>query len=228
MTGRIYDPLLGRFLSADLVVQAPGNLQSYNRYSYVFNNPLSLTDPSRFNAAVLVEGAELLLELSPELAEALGVGAHATGTGLNITMGGRGDPVTGPSVFAQTTFNRQMMQMAKDNAPTNQTANNQQAADKKTTTEGDRQSTNPKPAVDQKKVKEKSSGGQMDPDPNNKDPKKANKDKMAEVREKGKEGEAQQQTKITKEHFPITQRHAARPASSSACAPSGVVSSPTG
>lgn len=46
MNGRIYDPLLGRFLSADIVVQAPGNLQSYNRYSYVINNPLTLTDPS--------------------------------------------------------------------------------------------------------------------------------------------------------------------------------------
>ena len=48
MNGRIYDPLLGRFLSADILVQAPGNLQSYNRYSYVFNNPLSFTDPSGF------------------------------------------------------------------------------------------------------------------------------------------------------------------------------------
>ena len=48
MNGRIYDPLLGRFLSADPVVQAPNNLQSYNRYSYVLNNPLSLTDPTGF------------------------------------------------------------------------------------------------------------------------------------------------------------------------------------
>jgi RHS repeat-associated protein len=48
MNGRIYDPLLGRFLSADLVVQAPGNLQAYNRYSYVRNNPLTYTDKSGF------------------------------------------------------------------------------------------------------------------------------------------------------------------------------------
>ncbi len=48
MNGRIYDPLLGRFLSADIVVQAPGNLQAYNRYSYVVNNPLSLVDPTGF------------------------------------------------------------------------------------------------------------------------------------------------------------------------------------
>ena len=46
MNGRIYDPLLGRFLSADLVVQFPGSLQSYNRYSYVENNPLTRMDPT--------------------------------------------------------------------------------------------------------------------------------------------------------------------------------------
>jgi len=48
MNGRIYDPLLGRFLSADIVVQAPGNLQAYNRYSYVMNNPVTYTDPTGF------------------------------------------------------------------------------------------------------------------------------------------------------------------------------------
>jgi RHS repeat-associated protein len=46
MNGRIYDPLIGRFLSADTLIQFPGDLQSYNRYSYVQNNPLSHRDPS--------------------------------------------------------------------------------------------------------------------------------------------------------------------------------------
>jgi len=49
MNGRIYDPGIGRFLSADPSVQAPTQTQNYNRYSYVVNNPLSLTDPSGFN-----------------------------------------------------------------------------------------------------------------------------------------------------------------------------------
>jgi RHS repeat-associated protein len=49
MNGRIYDPLVGRFMSADPFIQAPDNLQSYNRYSYVINNPLSLTDPTGYN-----------------------------------------------------------------------------------------------------------------------------------------------------------------------------------
>jgi RHS repeat-associated protein len=43
---RLYDPVLGRFLSADSIIPDPGNLQSYNRYSYCLNNPLIYTDPS--------------------------------------------------------------------------------------------------------------------------------------------------------------------------------------
>ena len=46
MNGRIYDPALARFLQADPVVQFPADLQSWNRYSYVLNNPLAYTDPS--------------------------------------------------------------------------------------------------------------------------------------------------------------------------------------
>ena len=49
MNGRIYDPLIGRFMSADPYIQAPDDLQSHNRYAYVMNNPLNLTDPSGFN-----------------------------------------------------------------------------------------------------------------------------------------------------------------------------------
>ena len=48
MNGRVYDPMLGRFISADPMIQAPLMSQSLNRYSYVMNNPLSLVDPSGF------------------------------------------------------------------------------------------------------------------------------------------------------------------------------------
>ena len=48
MNGRVYDPELGRFLSADIVVQDVTNLQAWNAYSYVLNNPLSMTDPTGF------------------------------------------------------------------------------------------------------------------------------------------------------------------------------------
>lgn len=59
MNGRIYDPLLGRMLSADLEVQFPGESQSYNRYSYVRNNPVSKTDSSGF-AEDLGNGMQVL------------------------------------------------------------------------------------------------------------------------------------------------------------------------
>lgn len=48
MNGRVYDPEIGRFLSADPHIQAPYNSQSYNRYSYVLNNPMKYTDPSGY------------------------------------------------------------------------------------------------------------------------------------------------------------------------------------
>lgn len=45
MNGRMYDPILGRMLSPDNYVQDPSSTQSYNRYSYCWNNPLKYTDP---------------------------------------------------------------------------------------------------------------------------------------------------------------------------------------
>ena len=48
MNGRIYDPRIGRFLSAAPVIQSPQALQTYNRYSYAINNPLAYTDPSGY------------------------------------------------------------------------------------------------------------------------------------------------------------------------------------
>jgi RHS repeat-associated protein len=50
MNGRVYDPQLGRFISADPFVSSPYDGQSLNRYSYVWNNPLSFVDPSGFDA----------------------------------------------------------------------------------------------------------------------------------------------------------------------------------
>jgi RHS repeat-associated protein len=48
MNGRVYDPLVGRFMSADPFIQDPTNGQGYNRYSYVLNNPTNMTDPTGF------------------------------------------------------------------------------------------------------------------------------------------------------------------------------------
>jgi RHS repeat-associated protein len=44
MNGRLYDPVIGRFVQADAMIDA--GVQGLNRYSYVLNNPLSATDPT--------------------------------------------------------------------------------------------------------------------------------------------------------------------------------------
>jgi RHS repeat-associated protein len=43
---RLYNPSLGRFISADTIVPNSRNPQALNRYSYVMNNPINYTDPS--------------------------------------------------------------------------------------------------------------------------------------------------------------------------------------
>ena len=46
MNGRVYDPMLSRFLSPDPQLQAPNMALNYNRYAYAYNNPMLYTDPS--------------------------------------------------------------------------------------------------------------------------------------------------------------------------------------
>lgn len=48
MNGRVYDPVIARFMSADPLIDDAFNTQSLNRYTYVINNPLAYTDPSGY------------------------------------------------------------------------------------------------------------------------------------------------------------------------------------
>jgi RHS repeat-associated protein len=50
MNGRVQDPELARFVSADPYIDGALDTQGWNRYSYVKNNPLTFTDPSGFDA----------------------------------------------------------------------------------------------------------------------------------------------------------------------------------
>jgi RHS repeat-associated protein len=61
MNGRIYDPVLGRFLQPDNYVQSQMDLQTFNRYAYAHNNPLRYTDPDGNNpmAVAVILGAAL-------------------------------------------------------------------------------------------------------------------------------------------------------------------------
>ncbi|MGB5102321.1 MAG: RHS repeat-associated core domain-containing protein, partial [Steroidobacteraceae bacterium] len=58
MNGRVLDPALGRFLSADPYIDGPLSTQGWNRYAYVHGRPLSASDPTGYglcppNAACL-------------------------------------------------------------------------------------------------------------------------------------------------------------------------------
>ncbi|HKO48079.1 MAG TPA: RHS repeat-associated core domain-containing protein, partial [Polyangiaceae bacterium] len=80
MKGRVYDPLAGRFLTADPVMQAPYWSQGLNRYSYVFNNPINNTDPSGF----IADGADY------SGVAITGWGAGVTGIAAGIGFSGIG------------------------------------------------------------------------------------------------------------------------------------------
>lgn len=50
MNGRVYDPLAGRFLSRDPLIDGVSSSQGSNGYAYVHNNPLRFVDPSGYES----------------------------------------------------------------------------------------------------------------------------------------------------------------------------------
>ncbi|HEY2010592.1 MAG TPA: FG-GAP-like repeat-containing protein [Rhizomicrobium sp.] len=50
LNARLYDASIGKFMAPDSVVQDAFNGQSFNRYAYTNNNPLSFTDPTGMDA----------------------------------------------------------------------------------------------------------------------------------------------------------------------------------
>jgi len=55
LNGRVYDPLVGKFLSGDPYVKDTFNGQNYNRYSYVLNNPTTLLNLALDSASISVD-----------------------------------------------------------------------------------------------------------------------------------------------------------------------------
>jgi RHS repeat-associated protein len=117
MNGRIYDSELGRFLQADPVIQAPHNTQSWNAYTYVFNNPFAYTDPSgliSLRQALAVVFAAVYAYFTWDLTGASAVyaaiiggaiaGAIATGTWRGAIMGAFTGAVTAGIGWAANTY----------------------------------------------------------------------------------------------------------------------------
>jgi RHS repeat-associated protein len=69
MNGRVYDPGVGRFMSADPIADRLGEAGGFNRYAYVSNRPLSLTDPSGFSGNNQCKIAGCKPEDAPMMAE---------------------------------------------------------------------------------------------------------------------------------------------------------------
>ena len=57
---RLYDPVIGRFISPDSIVPDLYDPQSLNSYSYCRNNPLIYTDPSGHEPLNMVEAYDIL------------------------------------------------------------------------------------------------------------------------------------------------------------------------
>ena len=97
MNGRIEDSVTGRFLSPDPRGTIRGNTQSWNRYSYVNNNPLSFTDPTGFGSCNLEEVSGCTIG---EKAAHLG---NVDGAELPSSIGGYdlGDGSSSSTVFSE-------------------------------------------------------------------------------------------------------------------------------
>jgi RHS repeat-associated protein len=90
MSGRLYDPRVGRFITPDPFV-ASFNAQDLNPYSYVRNNPLKYVDPSGF-----------YLVLSPT--SGFGAGGKSGKTGTGTATGDTGQNITSNGTLDLTGF----------------------------------------------------------------------------------------------------------------------------
>ncbi|MHB1304855.1 MAG: RHS repeat-associated core domain-containing protein [Acidiphilium sp.] len=116
MSARVYDPLTGRFMSPDPVIQNLTNLQDLNPYSYVDNNPLSVTDPTGMCKGFLGCLGSFLPEIAavavivvanqewalPSLFETAGLTATESGVASAIVAGAAAGAISSGGNWQQT------------------------------------------------------------------------------------------------------------------------------
>ncbi|MCM2311821.1 MAG: RHS repeat-associated core domain-containing protein, partial [Steroidobacteraceae bacterium] len=64
MGGRVYDPVIGRFLSRDPYIDGVQNSQGANGYAYVWNNPLTRWDPTGYGGQA--DGPDVRTACNPD------------------------------------------------------------------------------------------------------------------------------------------------------------------
>ncbi|WP_010520301.1 RHS repeat domain-containing protein [Aquimarina agarivorans] len=113
MNGRMYDAKLGRFLSPDNFIQDPFNTQSFNRYGYVWNNPLKFNDPSgEFLITAIIIGAVVGAYIGGAQANGnwnplkwdWSSGATWAGIGIGAVVGAIGGEVVGAGLLGVKAF----------------------------------------------------------------------------------------------------------------------------
>ena len=99
MRGRVYDARRRRFLTPDPIVPLPTFGQSYNRYSYAFQNPVTFNDPDGFDPDVPggAGGGPLEFVFSYSSAVVQGTLGGSAGASVRPSIGnGYPSPDTGP------------------------------------------------------------------------------------------------------------------------------------
>ncbi len=76
---RVYDPETGRFLEPDPIVPDAANPQSFNRYSYAYNSPLNLIDPTGYYSQGSGEPAPPPRGNAPSSSANYGFSSHGPG-----------------------------------------------------------------------------------------------------------------------------------------------------
>jgi RHS repeat-associated protein len=120
MNGRVYDPAIARFLSPDPVVTSPFNRQDLNRYSYAWNSPLSIVDPTGLEEVTCLHGP------------------HGRCAGVTVT-GLRDRPLGGSAYYAWRTGSNGQVVSAAQRDPCGQDGSAAACAGQR----GDRESTTP-------------------------------------------------------------------------------------
>ena len=95
LNGRLLNNSNGRMYSPDPFVPNPGNTQSFNRYSYVNNNPLSFVDPSGFEDEPPNDPITTIVVISTFLGGQSNIASGNFYSDLNFSMSGKALEATG-------------------------------------------------------------------------------------------------------------------------------------